>query len=153
MKRLLIAIVLLAAGFLAGFYAGHRDSRSSDLTKQAAQAPAATNEVGQWKARFRFPGSVQMPDAHPLIRYDFQDAPDASGFAGVTITNLSDRPYVVDYHVYGYDSEGRRVSDGEDEFAIGRRESVVRKILLVSQAPVLQREFGATFSVEMSLKK
>lgn len=94
-----------------------------------------------------------MPDAHPLIRYDFQDAPDASGFAGVTITNLSDRPYVVDYHVYGYDSEGRRVSDGEDEFAIGRRESVVRKILLVSQAPVLQREFGATFSVEMSLKK
>jgi hypothetical protein len=105
------------------------------------------------KASFRFPGSVQLPEGHPKVRCDFQDPPDETGFAAVTVTNLANRSYSLDYHVYGYDSEGRRVSEGQDEFVIGRRESVVRKILFVSQTSMSRRDFGTTFSVQMTLKE
>ncbi len=153
MKRLLVAIALLASGFLAGYYAGRRSSALPGPTKQAAQAPLTPIRPSPLKATFRIPGSVQLPEGNPKIRCDFQDPPDATGFATATITNLADRSYSVDYHIYGYDSEARRVSEAEDEFVIGRRESVVRKILFVSQAPVSRREFGTTFSVQMALKE
>jgi len=152
-KRLLIAIALLALGFLAGYYAGRHGAALPGGTKQAAQASLTPTRPSPLKASFRFPGSVQLPEGNPKIRCDFQDPPDETGFAAVTVTNLADRSYSVDYHIYGYDSEGRRVSEGEDEFVIGRRESVVRKILFVSQAPVSRRDFGTTFSVQMTLKE
>src|SRR6266852_6155805 len=152
-KRLLIAIALLALGFLAGYYAGRHGSALPGGTKQAAQASLTPTRPSPLKASFRFPGSVQLPEGNPKIRCDFQDPPDETGFVAVTVTNLADRSYSVDYHIYGYDSEGRRVSEGQDEFVIGRRESVFRKILFVSQAPVSRREFGTTFSVQMALKE
>jgi len=152
-KQLLIAIALLALGFLAGFYTARHSAALPGVAKQAAQAPPAPTRPSPLKASFRFPGSVQLPEGNPKVRCDFQDPPDETGFAAVTVTNLTDRSYSVDTHIYGYDSEGRRVSEGEDEFVIGRRESVVRKILFVSQAPVSRRDFGTTFSVQMTLKE
>lgn len=154
MKRLLIAMALLASGFLAGFYVGRRSSALPGPARPAAEAPPLTPiRPSPLKATFSFPGSVQLPERNPQIRCDFRDPPDETGFAAVTVTNLTDRSYSLDYHIYGYDSEGRRVSEGEDEFVIGRRESVVRRVLMVSQAPVSRRDFGATFSVQMTLKE
>lgn len=152
-KRLFEAIALLAAGFLAGYYVGRRTSTAPGSMEGTAQAPLAPTRPSPVKANFRFPMSVQLPEGNPKVRCDFRNPPDETGFAAVTITNLADRPYSLDYHIYGYDAEGRRVSEGEDEFVIGRRESVVRKILFVSQAPASRREFGTTFSLQMALKE
>lgn len=151
-KQLFIAIALLAAGFLAGYYVGRQSSASPVPAKLAAQAPVTPTHPSPLKATFFFPGSVQLPEHNPQIRCDFRDPPDDTGFAAVTVTNLADHPYSLNYNIYGYDTEGRRVSEGEDEFVIGRRESVVRKVLLVSQAPASRRDFGTTFSVQMTLK-
>lgn len=153
-KRLLIAISLLASGYLAGYYVGRRSSALPEPAKQAAQAPALpANRPSPLKATFLFPGSVQLPERNPQIRCDFRDPPDETGFAAVTVTNLADRTYSVDYHIYGYDSEGRRVSEGEDQLVIGPREKVLRKVLIVSQTPVSRIDFGTTFSVQMTLKE
>jgi hypothetical protein len=152
-KRLLIAIALLASGFLAGYYVGRLSSALPGPAKEAAQAPVTPTRPSPLKATFFFPGSVQLPEHNPQIRCDFRDPPDETGFAAVTVTNLADRSYSLDYRIYGYDTEGRRVSEGEDEFVIGRRESVVRKVLLISQATASHRDFGTTFSVQMTLKE
>jgi hypothetical protein len=46
-------------------------------------------------------------------------------------------------------TKGRRVSEGEGEFAIGSHESVVRQVLLHSHAAQtgIRKEFGRTFWV------
>ena len=154
MKRLLTALSLLTVGFLAGFYAGRQSSALPGPARQTAQTPPpAPIRPSPLKATFSFPGSVQLPERNPQIRCDFRNPPDETGFAAVTVANLADRSYSLDYHIYGYDSEGRRVSEGEDQFVIGRRESVLRRVLLISQAPVSGRDFGTTFSVQMTLKE
>jgi hypothetical protein len=97
-----------------------------------------------------------MPDKSPVIRCDFlkQPADFILGLMSVTITNLVSQPYSVRYNIYGYDAKGRRVSDGEDGFAIGGRESVVRQVLLHGHARErLRTNFGQTFWVQLTLEE
>ena len=51
-------------------------------------------------------------------------------------------------------AKGRKASDGEDEFAIGRHESVVRQVLLHGYAAEgFRKNFGQTFWVQMTLEE
>jgi hypothetical protein len=56
----------------------------------------------------------------------------------------------VRYSIYGYDQDGRRISEGDDEFTIGKREKVLRKVFLVSQQSA-QGQLGSVFSIQVVL--
>ena len=72
------------------------------------------------------------------------------GYVAATAANLTDRSYSVRYSIYGYDHDGRRISEGNDEFTIGKRETVLRKVFLVSQQSA-QGQLGSVFSIQVVL--
>jgi hypothetical protein len=149
MKKLVIAIILVTFGFGSGYYFGHHSSAPAPAVVPSGQSSASANELGLLSAKFHIPGSVRMPDANSLIALNVprQGGDIILGFLHLTMTNLKSQPYLVRYHVYGYDTRGRRVSEGQDEFAIGSHESVAREIWLRSQTENLN--VGSTFWVQM----
>lgn len=98
---------------------------------------------------FKAPGSILFPDAHPILGFDF--GRPAHNLLKVSITNLTDRSYLVLYTVYLYDSSGKRIGHENDKFAIGGRKSVAKELLLhtyaLSKNPKPSR-FGLALSVE-----
>lgn len=124
---------------------------------ESAVAPASSGKktLGPWKVKFGIPGSAEVPEKSPILKCTFaEDANAGFGYIDVTAANLSDRSYSVRYNVYGYDQDGRRVSEGNDEFTIGRRETVLRKVFLVSQQSVqVQGQLGSVFSIQATLEQ
>ena len=150
-------ILLVAFGFALGYYAG-RHSLGLPGTLKAGGSKLSGPQLGPWQARFSVPGSVEMPDNSPIIRCDVpkQGADfEFLGYLNVTITNLTTSRYGIRYNIYGYDSKGRRVSEGGDEFRIGSHESVVRQVFIETQVPRtgIRKEFGRTFWVQMMLEE
>lgn len=132
-------------------------ARRSSVTQetQSVVAPISSGKktLGPWKVKFGIPGSAEVPEKSPILKYSFaEDANAGSGYIAVTAENLSDRSFSVRYSIYGYDQDGRRVSEGSDDFTIGRRETVLRKIFLVSQQSV-QGQLGSVFSIQVSLEE
>jgi hypothetical protein len=157
-RQALAGTLILVSGFAAGYFAGQRSDVLRTSVKSPSKDASAGETLGPWKASFRIPGSVQVPQDQPLIKCEFsKHAESLLGFVNVTLTNLVDKSYVISYQVYGYDSKGRRISEGEDGFAIGPRERVVRNLLLHSQAPVTsldsQTMLGSTFWLEVTLQQ
>jgi len=153
-RRVLIAVVVIGLIFIFGYYAGRHSAQLADVMKPGQQTARTGIKLGPWKASFRVPGTVHMPDANPVVECDFLKPFDFQlGFLGMTVRSLSDRSYLVRYHIYGYDAKGRRISDGGDEFAIGPRERVVRKVFLKSHDPGIQSQLGSTFWVQMTLEE
>jgi hypothetical protein len=75
----------------------------------------------------------------------------SAGYLHLTFTNLSDQFYVVKYIVLGYNKKGERISQGNDEFAIEKRETVARQYFLNSQdAPISNP--GSTFVIQLQLE-
>jgi len=123
--------------------AGEHQSTSQVLAKKT---------LGPWKAKFTIPGSAVLPKKSPTVECSFAKSADAGfGYISVTVANLSDEPYAVRYNIYGYDQNGRRISQGSDEFAIGKRETVLRSVFLKSEESVLGK-LGSVFWIQMVLE-
>jgi hypothetical protein len=71
------------------------------------------------------------------------------GYLSVTHENLTDRSFVVRYAVFGYDDKGLRISEGTDQFPIGKHEKVVRQVFLESQASAVSFKLGSMFAIQM----
>jgi hypothetical protein len=126
------ATVLAVLFFLAGFFVGRQPHEGPRVPAQAQQAKP---RLGQWTVTFKPPASVHVPEAQPILKFEFERSSSrALDVLPVTISNLSERPYLVSCRLYGYDSRGRRMSGQEDVFAIGRRERVLREVRLVPYA-------------------
>jgi hypothetical protein len=118
----------------------------------ASSEASAKKTLGPWKAKFTIPGSAVLPDDNPTVKFSFAKSADAGfGFIAVTVANLSDESYAVRYNIYGYDKNGRRISQGSDEFAIGKHETVLRSVFLKSEKSVLG-ELGSEFWIQMILE-
>jgi hypothetical protein len=149
-KQLLAATVLVVSGFLAGFFVGRQAREGPRVPPQARQTKT---RLGPWNVTFRLPASIQVPEGQPILKFEFERSSLRSLDAlPVTISNLSDRSYLVSCSLYGYDSKGRRMSQATDIFPIGRRERVVREFLLFPYASfgaIMQaRSFALVVSVE-----
>ena len=70
------------------------------------------------------PGSADLPEQNTVIRCRFAKPLEYDlGFMNITLTNLDDRQFLVRYAVFGYDKKGQRISEGTDQFAIGRHKA------------------------------
>jgi len=119
---------------------------------QSTSQNSAKKTLGPWKAKFSIPGSAVLPDNNPTVKCAFAKSTDAAfGFIGVTIVNLSGESYAVRYNIYGYDQSGRRISQGSDEFAIGRHETVLRSVFLKSEEKALGK-LGSVFWIQLVLE-
>jgi hypothetical protein len=144
-RSIFLALLLFAVGLGIGYYAGHHSNVSN--------TSAATNTLGPWKAKFTVPGSADLPEQNTVIRCRFAKPVEYSlGFMNITFTNLEDRQFLVRYAVFGYNKKGQRISEGTDQFAIGRHESVVRKVYLSNQESVMSVP-GSGFWIEMELEQ
>ena len=155
-RQALTGTLILVSGFAAGYFLGQSGHVLRGSAKSPSKDAPVEETLGPWKASFRIPGSVQVPQVQPVVKCEFsKHAESLLGFVNVTLTNLVDKSYVISYQVYGYDSKGRRISEGDDEFAIGPRESVIKKLFLDRQLPVESQgsRLGSTFWLEVTLQQ
>ena len=94
---------------------------------------------------------MELPtDSAAVIKCTFSNTTDYKvGYLSVTHENLTDRSFVVQYAIFGYDDKGRRISEGVDQFPIGKHEKVVRQVFLESQASAVSFKFGSMFAIQM----
>jgi hypothetical protein len=122
---------------------------------QSDAVPQATAKhiLGPWQAKLTVPGTASLPSENPVIKCSLLKTADFSaGYLHLTFANLSDQSYVVKYAVLGYNTKGERISQGNDEFAILKRESVVRQDFLNSQdAP--SSNPGSRFVIQLQLEE
>jgi hypothetical protein len=144
-RSIFLALLLFVAGLTIGYYVGrHSNSPNTYVAKST---------LGPWKAKFTVPGSVELPEQATVIRCSFAKPLEYGlGFMNVTLKNLDDRQFLVKYAVFGYNKKGQRISEGTDSFAIGRRESVVRKVFLENQESMMSVP-GSVFWIEMELEE
>jgi hypothetical protein len=118
----------------------------------AAPQAAAKHILGPWQAKLTVPGTASLPSENPVIKCSVSKKADFSvGYLHLTFVNLSDQSYLVKYVVLGYNKKGERISQGNDEFAILKRESVVRQEFLNSQdAPISNP--GSVFVIQLQLE-
>jgi len=115
-RTIFLVLLLFAAGLGIGYYAGHHSAVS--------HTSAAKNILGPWKAKFTVPGSADLAEQNTVIRCRFAKPLEYDlGFMNITLTNLDDRQFLVRYAVFGYDKKGQRISEGTDQFAIGRHKA------------------------------
>jgi hypothetical protein len=137
-------------------HAETRTNGASAVSRPEAKTPQASASkatLGPWNAKFSIPGSVELPKETPVIKCSFSKSREGVfGYIGVTVVNVSDHSYVVRYNIYGYDQNGRRISEGSDEFAIGKHETVLRNVSLQSQESILGK-LGSVFWVQMVLEQ
>jgi hypothetical protein len=128
--RVLTAVALVLGGLAVGYFLGRApwDVRQK---RQSVQQVQPGTELGEWETKFKPPASVRLPDANPVVTFEFGKV-ERIFFDNltVTVTNMTASPYTLTYVVFGYDLKGRRVSEDRDAFQIGGHESVVRKITL-----------------------
>ena len=151
MRNMLLAVLLLGTGLGIGYYLG----RHSTAQEKTSRKDTAKNILGPWQAKFSVPGSAALPQQTPVIQCTFSKPPEYRvGFLSATFTNLNDRPYVVMYAILGYDEKGRKISEGKDDFVIGKHESVVRKVFVESQAGTFHLDrIGSVFWIQMVLEE
>lgn len=129
-----------------------KETSGGDRQSTSSQSTSAKKMLGPWKAKFSIPGSAEVPEKNPILKYSFaEDANAGFGYVGVTVANLSGNSHAVRYSIYGYDEDGRRISEGTDDFKIGERETVLRKVFLVSQQSV-QGQLGSVFWIQVVLE-
>lgn len=127
--------------------------QSSVGQHQSTFQDSAKKTLGPWKAKFSIPGSTVLPDNNPIVKCSFANSPDAAfGFIGVTVTNLGGESYAVRYSIYGYNQSGRRISQGDDGFVIGKRETVLRRVFLNSEEKAFGK-LGSVFWIQMALEQ
>ena|SRR5215831_2663371 len=127
-RSIFLALLLFAAGFGLGYYVGRNPALSKSFSLRSQQS-------GSWRAELKISGSVQLPTDSPILKCSLSKPAEYNlGFVTVTHKNLTDRSFIVNYAIFGYDGKGRRVSEGVDEFVIGRHESVLRKVFLESHS-------------------
>jgi hypothetical protein len=144
-RSIFLALLLFAAGLGIGYYVGHHSTVSNTL--------AAKSTLGPWKAKFTVPGSADLPEQSTVIKCRFTKPLEYGfGYMNVTLTNLDSRQFLVRYAVFGYNKKGQRISQGTDEFTIGRHESVVRKVYLANQESMMSAP-GSAFWIEMELEE
>jgi hypothetical protein len=143
-RSIFLALLLFAAGLGIGYYAGHHPAVFESAAPQPTQS-------GKWRAQINIPGSVELPtDSAAVIKCTFAKTTDYKvGYLSVTHENLTDRSFVVQYAIFGYDDKGRRISEGVDQFPIGKHEKVVRQVFLESQASAVSFKFGSMFAIQM----
>jgi hypothetical protein len=162
LRRWLIALTVVLAGltiltlygiFVPAHFEKAAREPSGTQESQGAAMPIFSGKktFGPWKVKFGIPGSADVPEKSPILKYSFaEDLNTGFGYIAVTAANLSDQSYSVRYSIYGYDQDGRRISEGDDEFTIGKREKVLRKVFLVSQQSA-QGQLGSVFSIQVVL--
>ena len=156
---LTLLLLVLTILTLYGIFAPAHLERTIGQPSAAQESQGATmpilsgkRNLGPWNVKFGIPGSADVPEKSPIIKWSFaQDMDTGFGYIAVTAANLTDRPYSVRYNIYGY-QDGRRISEGNDEFTIGKRETVVRKVFLVSQQSA-QAQLGSVFSIQVVLQE
>ncbi|SRR5258705_368704 len=122
------------------------------LARREPSQASTKKTLGPWKAKLAIPGSALLPEQNPIVKCSLAKPSDGGfGFIGVTVANLSNETYAVRYNIYGYDQSGRRISQGSDEFAIGKRETVLRSVFLKSEESVLGK-LGSVFWIQMILE-
>ena len=147
---------VLAILAIATFYNSFVRATSQQVVKdtqnqsEGVSLSSAKKTLGPWRVKFGVPGSAEVPEKSPILKYSFEGT--NAGYIAVTAENLSDRSCAVKYSIYGYDQDGRRISEGSDEFTIGKRETVLRKVLLLSQQASLG-QLGSTFSIQVVLEQ
>jgi hypothetical protein len=145
--RKILVLSLLAGLFLCL-------SGCQTVARQSDAAPQATAKhiLGPWQAKLTVPGTASLPSEHPLIKCSLLKTADFSaGYLHLAFANLSDQSYVVKYIVLGYNTKGQRISQGNDEFAIGKRESVIRQDFLNGQDAVSNP--GSLFVIQLQLEE
>ncbi len=149
-----LTVVLVILTIVIAFYTivlARKESSVAEHQVISSQA-SAKKTLGPWKAKFTIPGSAVLPEKSPTVKCSFTKSANAGfGYISVTVANLSDEPYAVRYSIYGYDQNGRRISRGDDEFAIGRHETVLRNVFLESEESVLGK-LGSVFWIQIVLE-
>jgi len=152
--------LIFAAGVGTGYLV--RQFRQPVVTSTAltAKLQPESKQLGPWKAAFRVPQAINIPESAPMLRCQFERSGNLEFLTNpivVKMSNLQGESYAVHYHVFGYNPKGERISDGEDEFAIGPKETVVRSLRLTTQAPETEMDFklrfGSTFWLELVLEQ
>ena len=142
-RSIFLALLLFFGGIGVGYYWGRHPAGSDAIASK-------TEPIGKWRAQIDIPGSVELPTENPIIKFTFTRTKNFKvGYLTVTHENLTDRSYMVNYAIFGYDEKGRRISEGFEEFLIGKHESVVKQVLLDSQASPLSFKFGSVFAIQM----
>jgi hypothetical protein len=143
-RSILISALLFAAGLGIGYYVGHQPGLSDSAASKSVQP-------GKWRAQITIPGSVELPtDRTAVIKCTFAKTTLFKfGFLNVTRENLTGRSFMVKYTIFGYDEKGRRISEGNDQFLIGKHESVVGQVILESQVSPVSPKFGPVFAIQM----
>jgi hypothetical protein len=132
-----------------------RAEKKAAVPSQSNAAPqaAAKHILGPWQAKLTVPGTASLPADNPVIKCSLLKTADFSaGYLHLTFANLSDQSYVVKYVVLGYNKKGERISQGNDDFVIGKRESVARKDFLNSQDAPLSNP-GSLFVIQLQLEE
>src|SRR5260370_39813043 len=111
-------------------------------------SPVSSEEIRQllqWMNQISETGMRRL-NAHLVL----QNLEAVQKFEKSSSKLANDHPHLVRYIVYGYDQNGRRISQGGDEFAIGKRETVLRNVRLQSEERVFGK-IGSTFWIQMAL--
>jgi hypothetical protein len=151
----LTVVLLLLTGVIAWYsYVLARAEKKVAVPPQSDAAPQATAKhiLGPWQAKLTVPGTASLPSENPLIKCSLLKTADFNvGYLHLTFANLSSQSYVVKYIVLGYNTKGQRISQGNDDFAIGKHESVVRQDFLNSQDAVSNP--GSLFVIQLQLEE
>jgi hypothetical protein len=137
---------------VAGLFLGLSGCQSVSPQSDAVPQATAKHILGPWQAKLTVPGTASLPSENPVIKCSLlKTAVFSAGYLHLTFTNLSDQSYLVKYVVLGYNKKGERISQGSDEFAILKREKVVRQDFLDGQDA---RTFnpGSSFVIQLQLK-
>ena len=127
--RVLAAVALFFGGVLVGYFVGHVPRLDPFRNQERTQQEPSGTKLGTWETTFKPPGSVRLPDANPVVTFEFGKVDQfVYDRLTVTITNMTASTYTLSYTIFGYDSKGRRVSESEAAFQIGGHESVIREI-------------------------
>jgi len=130
-RWLLVAAAIFFGGAFVGYFVGHFFRQNPFQKQERIQQGQSGRKLGPWEVQFKPPTLIQLPDGIPVIKFEFGKVERIlRDNLTVTITNMTGRQWIVSYMVFGYDSKGRRVSEGNSQFQIGSQESVVREVWL-----------------------
>ena len=152
----LTVVLLILTGVIAWYsYVLSTAEKKVAVPPQSDAVPQANAKhiLGPWQAKLAVPGTASLPSENPVIKCSVLKTADFSaGYLHLGFANLSDQSYLVKYIVLGYNKKGERISQGSDEFAILKRESVVRQNFLNSQDALISKP-GSTFVIQLQLEE
>jgi hypothetical protein len=152
---LTVVLLLLTTAIAWYSYVLARAEKKVAVSSQsdAVSQPPAKRILGPWQAKLTVPGTASLPSENPLIKCSLSKTAEFNlGYLHLTFANLSDQSYVVKYIALGYNTKGQRISQANDQFAIGKRESVVRQDFLSSQDAVMSNP-GSLFVIQIQLEQ